>query len=129
MDEMNILVVDDDASHRLLMRDQLAAKGWHIFLAEDGREALEKMGRTKMDFIISDVYMPGMDGVRFHKAVRETPGYETVPFVFVSAYNDQHALGAVKNPAIEAFFSKGRPIDELTDWVMYLTTKDSKHRP
>jgi CheY-like chemotaxis protein len=68
--------------------------------------------------------MPVMDGIKFHKTLRETPSFETIPFLFISAYDDQHTLDAVKNPKIEGFYRKGRPVAELKEWVLYLTTPE-----
>jgi CheY-like chemotaxis protein len=121
---MNILVVDDEPDYRLLMKAFLMAEGWDVFLAEDGEKALDKMSRTRMDIIISDVYMPVMDGVKFHRTVRGMPGYENIPFLFVSGYDDQLTLEAVKNPRIEGFLKKGRPPGILKEWVIYLTTPE-----
>jgi CheY-like chemotaxis protein len=123
---MNILVVDDEPEYRLLMRSFLMQEGWSVFMAEDGEEALQKMAEAKMDLIISDVYMPVMDGLKLHRTVREIPGYEQTPFLFVSAYDDQHTLDAVKNPKIEGFLKKGRSVGELKEWILYLTASDAK---
>jgi len=123
---MNILVVDDEPEYRLLMRSFLMQEGWDVFTAEDGEEGLEKMADARMDMIISDVYMPVMDGLKFHKTIREIPGYEHVPFLFVSAYDDQHTLQAVQNPKIEGFLKKGRSIGELKEWIQYLTAPEEK---
>jgi len=123
---MRILVVDDEPEYRLLMRSLLIQEGWEVFLAEDGEEGLQKMAEAKMDLIISDVYMPVMDGLKFHKTVREIPGYEQTPFLFVSAYDDQHTIDAVKNPKIEGFLKKGRSVGELKAWIEYLTAPESK---
>ncbi|HET6273766.1 MAG TPA: response regulator [Bacteroidota bacterium] len=123
---MRILVVDDEPEYRLLMRSLLMQEGWEVFLAEDGEEGLQKMAEAKMDLIISDVYMPVMDGLKFHRTVREIPGYQETPFLFVSAYDDEHTMDAVKNPKIEGFLKKGRSIGELKAWIEYLTAPEEK---
>jgi CheY-like chemotaxis protein len=56
-----------------------------------------------MDLIISDIYMPVMDGFKLRNAVREMPGWVTLPFLFLSGYDDQYTLEAVKDPKIEGF--------------------------
>jgi two-component system chemotaxis response regulator CheY len=121
---MNILVVDDDADQRLVLRNVLTMEGWTVFLAENGEEALAKVGPEKIDLIVSDIYMPVMDGIKFHKTLREIPAFGGIPFLFISAYDDQHTLDAVKNPKIEGFYRKGRPVAELKEWVLYLTTPE-----
>ena len=123
---MNILVVDDEATHRMLMRNYLLMEGWTVFTAEDGEEALEKMGKQKIDLIVSDVYMPIMDGIKLHRTIREIPGYERLPFLFVSAYDDEHTMDAVKDPKIDGFLKKGKPVSELKEWILYLSGSEDQ---
>ncbi len=123
---MTILVVDDEPEYRLIMRSVLMAEGYDVLLAEHGEEALEKLKEAKVDLVISDIYMPVMDGIRFHRTVRTTPEIETLPFLFVSAYDDQHTLDAVKDPRLEGFLRKARPVEELLEWIVYLTTPEEK---
>jgi CheY-like chemotaxis protein len=123
---MTILVVDDDDGQRLVLKTFLTSEGWDVFLAENGEEALEKLKRGKMDIVISDIYMPVMDGFKLRNAVREMPGWVTLPFLFISGYDDQYTLEAVKDPKIEGFFRKGKPIAELKEWVLYLTAPEDR---
>lgn len=123
---MTILVVDDEKVYRLLIRDILSQHRYDVVQAEDGQEALSKMAMMKIDFIISDVYMPVMDGFKFHQAVRARPEWENIPFLFVSAYDDHHTLDIIKEPKREAFLKKGRPTNELLDWIKYLATPEEE---
>lgn len=65
-----ILVVDDDINNRLLLRLVLEHAGYEISEASDGGEALAVANARKPDLIIMDLYMPGMDGIQFIKALR-----------------------------------------------------------
>jgi len=123
---MNILIVDDEREYRTLLGDFLKIEGWTVFLAEHGEEGLKYLRNERIDFIISDVYMPIMDGIKFHKKVREIPGFEEIPFLFVSAYDDQYTLSVVHNPKCEGFVRKVRPLPELKAWIEYLTTPVEK---
>jgi len=128
---MNVLIVDDDAAYRLLMRNVMLADGWDVFLAGDGVEALEKARSVKMDFLVSDVYMPLMDGIKFHREVRMLPQYEHIPFLFISGYDDELTRNCVKDPRIDGFYRKARPLTELRQSVSRLTDpdKDNAHPP
>jgi CheY-like chemotaxis protein len=123
---MKILIVDDEPQYRLLLRNVLQDEGYEVFDAGDGDEAMTKMARVKVDMIISDVYMPIMDGVKLHRTIRAIPGYEKLPFLFVSAYDDQHTQDAVKDPRCEGFLRKGKPVGLLLDWVKYLLTPEDR---
>ena len=79
-----------------------------------------------MDLVISDIYMPVLDGIRFHRKVRSNPEFARLPFLFVSAFDDQHTLDAVQDPRCEGFLRKARPVSEMKEWIQYLTTPEEK---
>jgi chemosensory pili system protein ChpA (sensor histidine kinase/response regulator) len=109
-----------------MLKTLLTLEGWDAFLAQHGEEALEKLKHVKMDLVISDIYMPVMDGFKLRNSVREMPGLVTLPFLFISGYEDQYSVEAVKDPKIEGFFRKGKPIEELKEWILYLTAPHEK---
>lgn len=121
---MTILVVDDELGFRLLMKAMLSDDGHEVVLAEDGAEAFEKLGDFLFDLVISDIYMPIMDGFKFHKAVRSSEKWANMPILFISAYDDQHTLDVIQNPKIEGFVKKGRPTSEIMEWIGYLTSAE-----
>ena len=71
-----ILVVDDKANVRTLVRDYLAEQGYRVLVADNGQDALYEARRAKPDLILLDIMMPEMDGLEFIRAYRkesETP--------------------------------------------------------
>jgi CheY-like chemotaxis protein len=123
---MTIMVVDDEPEYRVIMRSVLSSEGWDVVLAENGEDALEKLEQEQVDMVITDIYMPVMDGIKFHREVRLKPEFETLPFLFVSAFDDQHTLDAVKDPRFDGFLRKARPVEELIEWIQYLTAPEDK---
>jgi CheY-like chemotaxis protein len=123
---MTILVVDDEPEYRLIMRSVLMSEGYDVLLAENGEEALERLKDAQVDIVVSDIYMPVMDGIKFHRTVRGLPQFERLPFLFVSAFDDEHTLEAVKDPRFEGFLRKARPIEELLEWIKYLIIPEDK---
>ena len=121
---MTIIIVDDEPEFRLLLRMMLQPEGIEVILAEHGAKALEKLKGLNVDLVISDIYMPVMDGMKFHEAFRAIPGHEKTPFLFISGYDDQHTRNSVKDPRIEGFLLKGSPKRELMEWIQYLTTPE-----
>lgn len=126
---MTILVVDDEPEYRLVLRNVLVHEGFTVVLAENGEDGYRKLKESPVDLVISDIYMPVMDGMKFHKAVRDDPAFVTLPFLFVSAYDDQHTLEVVKNAKYEGFLRKARPVSELKEWIEYLTTPEDQRSP
>jgi CheY-like chemotaxis protein len=108
------------------MRSILSAEGHEVVLAENGEDALEKLSDGGIDIVITDIYMPVMDGIKFHRTARTKPALEAVPFLFVSAFDDQHTLEAVKDPRYDGFLRKARPVEELLEWIKYLTTPEGE---
>jgi DNA-binding NtrC family response regulator len=62
MGKNQLLIADDDSATREMMGGFFREKGYFVFLAENGEEALHLLGEEKIDLVISDYQMPGMDG-------------------------------------------------------------------
>ena len=84
---MRILVADDQAANRKLLRAQLEAEALEITEAADGMEALEILAREPIDVVISDILMPRMGGYRFGRELRRHPKFCLTPFIrYTSPY-------------------------------------------
>ncbi len=83
-----VLVVDDDAGERLLIREALLADGFAVSEAENGQEALEKVVVQRPDIVLMDIIMPKMDGFAACATLRAMPGVEDVPIMIVTGLND-----------------------------------------
>ncbi|NBB87168.1 MAG: response regulator [Bacteroidetes bacterium] len=84
---LRVLVADDDADMRLYLTGCLhgfGLSGLVITEATDGREALRLARVLKPAFIISDLLMPGLDGVAFCHALRADPRTAAIPFLLIS---------------------------------------------
>lgn len=80
-----ILVVDDLAPNRNLLQVKLAAEYYDVLLAESGEEALEIAAKEKLDLILMDAMMPGMNGFDACAAIKAEPRTWHVPIVMVTA--------------------------------------------
>ena len=78
------LVVDDSASMRQLIASAVQSAGHTVLAAENGRDAIEKLGDTKVDLVITDLNMPEMDGIELIKKLRSMPVYKFVPIVMLT---------------------------------------------
>ena len=83
----SILVVDDDASIRQIVRLCLADEGYEVFEACNGQEALEAIDRLQPSLILLDLRMPVMDGWEFARRYRATPGPHAPIVAFVASLN------------------------------------------
>lgn len=88
-----IVVIEDDSDQRQAMVGFLAARGWIVEGAADGREALEILrAPTRPCVIFLDLTMPGMDGWRFMDALRVRPTLASIPIVVASGYGTPDAV-------------------------------------
>jgi two-component system, chemotaxis family, chemotaxis protein CheY len=123
---MKTLIVDDEREYRTLLTNVLKTAGIDVVAAENGKDAIEKLRESAFDMVITDLYMPIMDGIVFHRTVRAMPDYASVPFLFVSGFDDSYTRSAIKNPRIEGFLQKASPVQLLLDWIKYLTTPEDR---
>ena len=79
-----VLVVDDSASIRQVVSMTLQGAGYEVIEASDGRDALSKLGGQRVHLMISDVNMPGMDGLSFLKEVKSRPEYKFTPVIMLT---------------------------------------------
>ncbi|HET6273393.1 MAG: hybrid sensor histidine kinase/response regulator [Bacteroidetes bacterium] len=114
---MRILVVDDNKGFLNVMGDLLRDYGYEVFLAEDGKQAREFLEGEKVDVIVSDVFMPTLDGTRFHSYVREFTDFQDIPFIFISGYDDEHTRNVVVDSKIDFFISKTAPVETLVSLI------------
>jgi CheY-like chemotaxis protein len=81
----DVLVVEDDADMRELVRDTLSKHGWQVTEAANGRIALERVAEKKPAVIILDLMMPEMDGFEFVIKLREREEWRDIPIIVVTA--------------------------------------------
>jgi CheY-like chemotaxis protein len=80
-----VLVVEDDADLRELMRRALEKGGWAVIEAANGRVALERLVAQRPALILLDLMMPEMDGFQFLEEVRTHEEWRAIPIVVVTA--------------------------------------------
>ncbi|MBI4848946.1 MAG: HDOD domain-containing protein [Nitrospirae bacterium] len=111
-ERQTILFVDDELSILNSLRRLLQDEAWDLIFAESGEKGLELLNKQEVDIIISDVRMPGMDGITFLKQVKEL--YPHVVRIFLSGYADRSAIvQALSEGCAQQLVSKPWEDDEL----------------
>lgn len=121
-----MLIVDDEAGIRLMVREMLYEEGYRVLTACDGREALTFLRTVRIDGILCDLMMPGMDGIAFARMVRADPQYAHIPLLLMSAGNIQPAVPAAW---LSGFVSKPFTITALLDQVRQALTSPPQLTP
>jgi OmpR family response regulator RpaB len=81
-----VLVADDEAQIRKVLRHRLEVAGYEVFTAEDGEQALELFHNIKPDLVILDISMPRLDGYQVCATIREV---SDIPIMVLSARTDE----------------------------------------
>jgi len=122
---MNILLVDDEPHYLILLGDFLRNQGWNVLTAENGGDALDKIKEQRVDLVISDIYMPVVNGIELQKSLKKMEGYSDVPFIFVSSYADSSTLATLDLSDHVKYLSKSVSPTKLKEWILYLTSPPS----
>ena len=106
-----ILVVDDEPGMRDLLRILLEKDGHEVLTAADGTAGLARATSHELDLVISDIKMPGLDGIGLLSALRERA--LTLPVIMVTAYAESDsAIQAMKQGAFD-YLTKPFKVDEI----------------
>jgi len=108
--DFTILIVDDEYINRFLLKDILEQTGYRTIDTDDGSEALKIATKNKIDLILLDIMMPGMDGYEVCRRLKEDERTTGIPVIFVTALTETDSLIKGFSMGAEDYVSK--PINE-----------------
>ena len=121
---MNVLILDDIATNRKLLRAQLEAEGVTVLEASDGVEGLAELKRQKVDAAISDLLMPNMDGYRFCYEVRKSKEHRDLPIIiYTSTYTSPSDEKLSLKLGANKYLRKPASVAQILDALHNATTK------
>jgi CheY-like chemotaxis protein len=103
---MTILIAEDNAVNRELLRELLEMRGHAVFEARDGEEALRLLEDSKPDILLLDLGMPLLDGYGTVRKIRENPAFATLPVLAVTAYAMQGDKERILSSGFDGYLSK-----------------------
>jgi CheY-like chemotaxis protein len=106
-----ILVVDDEADLREILRDELIFEGAEVFEAANGREAMQQLSNRHFDAVLSDIRMPGGDGATLAREIRAKHPSQPV-IVLITGFADLHSEEAFGLGA-DGYVTKPFHLEEL----------------
>ncbi|MBI4522064.1 MAG: response regulator [Gemmatimonadetes bacterium] len=112
---LRVLVLDDNATNRMLLRQQLGAHGLRVELAQGGAEALERLRAAVAEgapyaLVLSDLGMPGMDGLEFARQVKADPALAACPLILLTSTTQIGQVTLVQQAGFAGYLIK--PIRE-----------------
>jgi two-component system KDP operon response regulator KdpE len=107
---MRILVVDDEPQITRVLRTSLQGNGHEVTVAQDGSAALDMFLKAEPDLVITDLAMPGMNGIELTRAIRER---SMVPVIVLSVRNQDASKVAALDEGADDYITKPFSIQEL----------------
>ncbi|MBM3759451.1 MAG: response regulator [Acidobacteria bacterium] len=108
-----VLVVDDKASNRELLRTALEHAGHEVIEAGDGESALEVMRQSRPKLVLLDIQMPGLDGYAVLEGVLADEELKRIPVVAVTAYAMAGDSARGKAAGFSEYITKPVPLKQL----------------
>lgn len=112
MMQASVLIVDDEPLVRQTLSEWMRRMNFHVFEAEGGRQAMEMIRRGEPDIVISDVVMPGMDGIQLLKNARTVKA--DIPFLLISGYPSRSTAVDIMKYGASDYLPKPFTPEELT---------------
>jgi pilus assembly protein CpaF len=126
-DKVKILVVEDEPRILAALEDLLSVEGYQVIPAPDGEQALQVVAEEKLDLVLSDVMMPGIDGFELCRRIKSKPATVFLPVVLVTALG--RVEDRIKGAAVGAdeFITKPPDAQELLTRVKTLVRIKALH--
>ncbi|MFC1948091.1 response regulator [Chloroflexota bacterium] len=105
-----ILIADDEPKIRMFLRANLNARGYEVYLAQDGLEAVEMAGQVLPDLIILDVNMPRMNGIDACRRIRE---WADIPIIILSVRDEEKDKVQALDEGADDYVTKPFGMEEL----------------
>lgn len=108
-----VLVVDDDATARTLVRLNLEFEGYTVSEAENGDRGLESARSSRPDLILLDVMMPGTEGLQVLAELRDDPLLRSTPVIMLTGRADEGTEWRARDLGAAAYVAKPVAVDDL----------------
>lgn len=126
-EEIRVLIVDDDPHILLILRETLSRLGdqYSIVTVGDGMLAMKELDDGRFDLVITDVRMPGMDGIELVEAIRALK--LDMPVIWITAYGCPELLDDYKRLNVNCCLNKPLRISEIRQ--AFLQALEDSHAP
>lgn len=118
-----ILIAEDKASSRELLRTVLEKQGYLVAEAADGEEAVQKARREAPDLILLDLNMPARNGYQVLEELRQDPRFAAVPIVAVTASAMQTDRERALAAGFNGYLTKPLPLGQLRGEIQRLLSE------
>ena len=129
-DGLTILLAEDNPINMMLIRELLKRRGHSVVEVTNGTDAVKTMTTRPFDLLLTDIHMPGMDGIEAARAIRKAEaasGHARVPIVALTADAMETGKRACQEAGMDGFLTK--PVDpaELEEMFLMLFPSEDEH--
>ncbi len=115
---MRFLIIDDSVTMRRIIANILVRLGYpEVVHASNGREALDRLSAETVDVVITDWYMPEMNGLDFVKTLRNTPATSHIPIVIVTANAASDDIEHALELGVKSYILKPFTVETMKDKI------------
>lgn len=115
MGAKKILVVDDQESMREMLSELLQMMGYEARAVDGGQQALQSLQETETDLVITDLNMPGMDGMELMKRIKML--YPGLPVIIITGYGTFNTERQVLSSGADGYIPKPCTINRVQETV------------
>jgi len=133
LNDLTVLIVDDNESSRFVNQSMIENFGFNAFEATSGNHCIQLLKNwenyskgKKLDLILMDWMMPGMDGIQTTKKIKELKPFQQVPVIMITAFGDEKSVKKISPIQFDAFLAK--PIKQSTLFDAIMESFDKKER-
>jgi two-component system sensor histidine kinase/response regulator len=127
-----LLIVDDEQANIQVLGTMLGKVGFEILPATSGEQALRRLAARRVDLILLDLLLPGMDGIEVCRRIQENPEWKEIPIIFLSAVDDKNLIvRALESGGVDYIikpFNKPELLSRVRTHLMLKSMRDHLRR-
>jgi two-component system response regulator ResD len=117
-----VLIIEDEHDLRALYAEILTNAGYTVDQAPDGEVGMDKTKNTPWNLMLLDIMLPGKDGLRMLKEMKENPGIKKGPIVIITNLNSEHIIQEAFNLGADGYLIKSeitpdKIVDEVKEFL------------
>lgn len=120
MQAKTVLIVDDELSILVPLQFLMERNGFHVVLAQSGRDAFDALEKSRPDLILLDIMLPDLDGYEIFQMIRANPAWDDIKVIFLTAKNRDGDIAKGLNLGVDAYITKPFSNAELLAAVVEL---------
>jgi two-component system phosphate regulon response regulator PhoB len=101
-----VLIIEDDPTMLIGLKDNFEFKGYKVLTAADGEKGLKAALNSKPDLILLDIMLPGLDGLRVCRKLKDNPQFSSIPIIMLTAKGEEPDIVAGLNMGADDYVTK-----------------------